>query len=62
MVSDYARGLGILQLELAVNAENSAALRFYQRHGFVEIGRIPCGLLEDDREIDEVIMVRRLNG
>ncbi|MBO9136738.1 GNAT family N-acetyltransferase (plasmid) [Rhizobium sp. B230/85] len=62
VVSDYARSLGILQLELAVNAENSPALRFYQRHEFIEIGRIPCGLLEGDREIADVMMVRRLNG
>lgn len=62
VVSDHARYLGILQLELAVNAENSAALCFYQRHGFVEFGRIPAGVLDGDREIDDVIMVRRLNG
>jgi L-amino acid N-acyltransferase YncA len=62
VVSNYARGLGILQMELAVNAENPAALRFYQGHGFVEVGRIPGGLLDGDREIDDVIMVRRLDG
>jgi L-amino acid N-acyltransferase YncA len=62
VVSNVARSLGILQMELAVNAENSAALRFYQRHGFVEVGRIPGGLVEGDREIDDVIMVRRLSG
>ncbi|NRP90654.1 hypothetical protein GFPCMMHI_06581 [Ensifer adhaerens] len=61
VVSDYAKRLGILQLELAVNAENSVALRFYQRHGFIEIGRIPGGLLDGDRQIDDVIMVRRLD-
>ncbi|NTF83925.1 GNAT family N-acetyltransferase [Agrobacterium rhizogenes] len=54
VVSNVARSLGILQMELAVNAENSAALRFYQRHGFVEVGRIPGGLVEGDRELDDV--------
>ncbi|MBM3095017.1 GNAT family N-acetyltransferase [Ensifer sp. T173] len=61
-VIDFARGEGVLQLELAVNAENPAALRFYRRHGFIEVGRIPCGLLDGDRGIEDVIMVRRLRG
>lgn len=61
-VADYARSIGVLQLELAVSAENPAALCFYRRHGFAEIGRIPCGFLHDDKEIDEVTMVRRLSG
>ncbi|MQB45976.1 GNAT family N-acetyltransferase [Rhizobium sp. ICMP 5592] len=60
-VSNSARRLGVLQMELAVNAENSAALRFYRRHEFVEVGRIPGGVLDNDREIDDVIMVRRLD-
>ncbi|MGV1776525.1 N-acetyltransferase family protein [Agrobacterium fabrum] len=58
--TDYARDLGILQLELAVTAENPAAIRFYQREGFIEVGRIPGGFLHDGREIDDVMMVRRL--
>ncbi len=42
-VADYARNIGILQLELAVSAENPAAIRFYLREGFSEVGRIPAG-------------------
>ncbi|EJN05980.1 GNAT family N-acetyltransferase [Phyllobacterium sp. YR531] len=61
-VVDFARGEGIWQLELAVNVENLAASHFYHRHGFIEVGRIPSGLLDHDREIDDVIMVRRLRG
>ncbi|KAA1183893.1 GNAT family N-acetyltransferase [Rhizobium tropici] len=61
-VSDYARNLGILQLELAVNAENIVAMQFYRRHGFVKVGRIPGGVLDGGREIDDIIMVRRLDG
>jgi ribosomal protein S18 acetylase RimI-like enzyme len=45
-----------------VSAENDAALRFYRRHGFVEIGRIPSGILDNGREIDDVMMVRQLRG
>ncbi|NLR97327.1 GNAT family N-acetyltransferase [Rhizobium sp. P38BS-XIX] len=59
---DHATQLGVLQMELTVNAENSAALRFYQHHGFVEVGRIPGGVLDGVKEIDDIIMVRRLDG
>jgi RimJ/RimL family protein N-acetyltransferase len=59
-VADYARDIGILQLELAVSAENPAAIRFYLREGFSEVGRIPGGFRHDGREIDDVMMVRRL--
>ncbi|RFB93625.1 GNAT family N-acetyltransferase [Rhizobium leguminosarum bv. trifolii] len=60
VVSDHARHIGIRQLELFVSAENPAAIRFYQRQGFSEVGRIPAGVLEEGREIDDVIMARRL--
>lgn len=59
-VVDFAREGGILQLELGVSAENSAALRFYCHHGFVEVGRIPGGFLDSGRNVDEVVMMRRL--
>ncbi|AEG07251.1 GCN5-related N-acetyltransferase (plasmid) [Sinorhizobium meliloti BL225C] len=61
-VTEHARDYGVLQLELAVNAEISAAIRFYQRHGFVEVGRIPNGYLGHGTENDELIMVLRLNN
>lgn len=61
-IADYATSVRVLQLELAVSVENPAAMRFYQRQGFAEVGRIPGGFLDDDQEIDEVIMMRRLNG
>ena len=59
-ISDHARAAGIVQLELFVSAENAAAIRFYQRQGFAEIGRIPGGVLEEGREIDDVMMARRV--
>ena len=61
-ISDHARSIGLRQLELFVNAENPAAMRFYQRQGFAEIGRVPGAVLEDGREIDDVMMARRLVG
>lgn len=59
-IVDEARALGIVQLELAVTAENQAAARFYERKGFVEIGRIPGALLHEGREIDDIMMARRI--
>ncbi|MDF0697190.1 GNAT family N-acetyltransferase [Rhizobium sp. MC63] len=60
VVTDHARATGIRQLELFVSAENTAAIRFYQRQGFSEVGRIPGGVLEEGREIDDVMMARRI--
>ncbi len=59
-VISHARGEGVWQLELAVSAENPAAMRLYQREGFVEVGRVPSGFLHESKEIDDVLMVRRL--
>lgn len=59
-VTNHAVAHGIRQIELAVNAENPAARRFYEREGFVEIGRIPGAFLHDGVEVDEVMMFRRI--
>lgn len=56
----HALAIGIRQLELAVSVENQAAIRFYMRNGFREIGRIPGGFREQDREVDELLMARRI--
>lgn len=58
----HARQAGIRQLELFVSAENPAAIRFYQREGFAEAGRIPAGTIHDGREIDELLMTRCIDG
>ena len=55
-----ARLLGIRQVELAASIENPAAIRFYQREGFHQIGIIPGGFVHDGREIDEVMMAKRI--
>jgi ribosomal protein S18 acetylase RimI-like enzyme len=57
----HAREAGIRQLELAVSAENPAAIRFYRREGFVEAGRIAGGTIHGGREIDEILMTRRID-
>lgn len=59
-IVDEARAMGIVQLELAVTAENQAAVRFYERKGFVEIGRVPGALLHEGRELDDIMMARRI--
>jgi RimJ/RimL family protein N-acetyltransferase len=59
-LTNSARQIGIRQLELAVSVENLAAQRFYLRKGFSEIGRIPGGFLHDGKEIDEIMMARRI--
>lgn len=56
----HARDAGILQLELTVSVENPSARRFYVREGFVEIGRLPAGLIHEGREIDEMMMAKRI--
>lgn len=59
-VAKFAWDIGVTQLELTVSAENPVAMSFYRREGFVEIGRIPAGFIHEEREIDDVLMVRRL--
>ncbi|CAN7682946.1 GNAT family N-acetyltransferase [Rhizobium rhizogenes] len=59
-VITYALSEGIVQIELVVSAENPKAINFYHREGFSEIGRIPGGVRHNGREIDDVMMARRL--
>ena len=58
---DYATR-EVEQIQLTVNAENARAIRFYARHGFREIGRIPRSLHVDGRHYDELLMFRRLSA
>jgi len=50
------------QLMLTVNAENVRAIRVYERHGFVVIGRVPDALRVNGRSYDELIMWRRVSA
>ena len=59
-VEQYALDQEIYQLELNASAENPAAINFYMREGFSEIGRIPAGFIHDGEEVDDILMVRRL--
>lgn len=57
---EQARRIGIRQVELAVTVQNRAALGFYRREGFREIGTIPAGFIHEGQDVDEVLMFRRL--
>ncbi len=59
---DAARADGIDQMELAVAVDNAAAIRFYRRAGFETVGTIPRGFRHEGGDIDELLMVRRLDA
>lgn len=46
------------QIKLTVNADNTRAVKFYERHGFRTIGRIPNSIRVDGRSYDELLMLR----
>jgi RimJ/RimL family protein N-acetyltransferase len=60
-VIDHATGQ-VEQLELTVNADNARAIKFYERHGFRVVGRMPRALLVDGRYYDELSMVRTVSS
>jgi ribosomal protein S18 acetylase RimI-like enzyme len=50
------------QVQLTVNAENARAIKFYQRHGFRQIGIIPRSLYVGDRYYDDMLMFRPVSS
>lgn len=48
------------QIKLTVNAENSHAIKLYERHGFRIIGKYPNSLRVGGRSYDELIMLRAI--
>lgn len=52
----------LLQLELHVAADNPAAIAVYEKAGYRHHGLIPRALLSRGRFIDEMLMIRRLDG
>ena len=50
------------QVQLTVNAENARAIKFYQRHGFRQIGIIPRSLHVGDRYYDDMLMFRSVSS
>jgi ribosomal protein S18 acetylase RimI-like enzyme len=58
---DHAAG-EVEQVKLSVNAENARAIRFYERHGFRTIGRIPRSLNIGGRFYDDLLMLRAVSS
>lgn len=56
-IERQARTQGQRNLWVAASAFNTGALRFYERHGFVNVATLD-GLVQDDR--DEVLLRKRL--
>lgn len=59
---DDARANGALQIELGVTVDNTPAIRFYERLGFVRYGTVPRGFRHGDRFSDEHMMVLTLDA
>jgi len=51
---------GCSQLELEVVADNAAAIRLYEKFGFVEYGRNPRGFRLRDGSWQELVLMRRI--
>ena len=58
----HARAQGVLQIHLAVNAENPRALALYESLGFTAYGREPRALCVDGVCYDEILMALPLDG
>jgi ribosomal protein S18 acetylase RimI-like enzyme len=50
------------QVMLTVNAENMRAIKYYERHGFRPIGRIPRSLHVGERYYDDLLMLRAVSA
>ena len=60
-IEAFARGRGVMQLELAYAQGNDRARRLYDRMGFVETGRSPDAIrLRDGTLLDEIFMIKKL--
>ena len=57
-IIEAASEQGIWQLELYVAASNARAIRFYARHGFVEVGRLPNATVSGAVIESDLILVR----
>jgi RimJ/RimL family protein N-acetyltransferase len=58
--ADWAASAGFLRLVLGVFPDNTPAIRFYERHGFVREGLRTAQYRRGDEYHDEVLMARPL--
>ena len=59
-LADRARDAGKRVIVAAVDGENDASIRFHERLGFVEVGRLPGIGFKLDRWLDLVLLQRTL--
>ena len=59
-VVEDARQAGKIQIELDVAADNTVAIRAYERHGFERTGFIPRAFRHGDQYTDDIQMMRAL--
>lgn len=52
------RWLGLVRVELQVNADNDRAVRLYERFGFVREGRLRANILSNGLYLDSLVMGR----
>lgn len=58
----HAFHAGVLQLHLGVGKENGPARRLYERAGYRIVGEDPRALIVDGRPVDEILMIKFLDG
>ncbi|PTX54175.1 GNAT family acetyltransferase [Litoreibacter ponti] len=51
---------GVTQLELYVEGQNAVAIRFYEKLGYVQYGKLPNAVMRDGVGVDDLFMVRAL--
>lgn len=57
-LTDWADETGLLRLELTVMVDNPAAIRLYEKFGFVREGLRRCSMMVNGRCVDELAMAR----
>lgn len=53
---------GLRLVQLHVFGNNELALRLYEKHGFIEFGRLPDGVLHRGEYVDGIYMYRPVDS
>ncbi len=61
VMAEAAAMPGVVQVELAVSSARADAQAFYASLGFTPIGTIPRALRVDGQDLDEILLLRRLD-
>ena len=60
VIKNIQKNVNVSKIELAVNPEQKAAVKLYEKYGFELVGRLKKELKIDDKFYDELIMERHL--